>query len=164
MDIKCPKWSWWKQRKKVIFCHFTMGFHFILLVSLLQYACVCCLSFIYPLLPICGDDCNNEKHLNVMFFRDVQNVKYLRRSPLSWGSLSSLLSVLISLPHPGSHALRVAAISGGNRAEDRWAEDSGTIIMDWHRQSGERFSGVHHLKCALVYILDVISPCVTMYL
>ena len=57
-----------------------MGFHLFLLVSLLQYACV------YSLLSVASQmwgDCYSEKHLNVMFFCDVQNVKYLRRSPLS---------------------------------------------------------------------------------
>ena len=94
---------------------------FILLVSLLQYACVyrlsCAASHLWG-------DCNNEKHLNVMFFRDVQNVKYLRRSPLSSLSLLSSLCIDLSLSWPESHG----PWSGGNlwrqlRERERERED-----------------------------------------
>ena len=75
--------------------------------------CMCLLFIIYlSTASHLRGDCNNEKHLNVMFFRDVQNVKYLRLCPLS---LVSLLSVLISLcPGLSLTVLGVAATSGGN--------------------------------------------------
>ena len=95
--------------------------------------CMCLLFIIYlSTASHLRGDCNNEKHLNVMFFRDVQNVKYLRRSPLSLGL--SALCIDLSLPRTESHG----PWSGGNlwrqlRERGQVREDNGTITLYWHR-------------------------------
>ena len=63
----------------VIVCH---GFSLIFLPCIIVAICMRLHSLLSVSSQLWGD-CYSEKHLNVMFFCDVQNVKYLRRSPLS---------------------------------------------------------------------------------